>query len=222
MENFDYNDAITCLNRKKEIQSSQIPIEDLSDLINQNANEQKFLKLIKKDLSFLADVFAQPVDEYICLSEYHICEKIVDFIVLTSRSRMEVCLIEVKGADFNICKKNHYGGMTSHIHAAEKQLLQHELYIQQNYITFIKKIHSTKHDVVTGAYSANYLLGPKGNLFVDPEKDIKLRKIIIGGKESNDYRDSHECSMFEQDHKNLSIYSWESFLRRVDQQHGHY
>jgi len=222
MDEFNYNDSVACSRKREVIQSAQLPIEELQSLVHKRANERAFQKVIKDDLSFLADVFASSPDEFICLSEYPIGDRIVDYVVLTSRSRMEVYLIEVKGANFRTSKETHYGGMNNHIHDAVKQLTNHKIYIDQHYNDFRKQIHSTKASVVVGTYLGNCLLGPKGNLFVDQDKDIILRFVAIGGTEGDGRRNSHECTVFENSHQNLSVYSWESFLRRVDPNHGHY
>lgn len=208
--------------RRSEIRKAQVPIEKLQKLVDAGAIEQEIQKILKKDLSFLADVFAHPSDEYICLSEYPIGEDIVDFIVLTSRSRMQVCLIEVKGADFNTVKSSHYEGMNAHIHDAVGQINNHTRYISRNYDSFRELIHKTREEVISGQYKSNHLLGPKGELVVDPNKDIKLRKIVIGGKVKDDYRDSRERTEFEEGiDDRITIYSWEAFIRRLDENHGY-
>ena len=43
----------------------------------------------------MADYLAEPHEEYICFSNYPIGDKIADFVVLTSRSKMKVCIVEV-------------------------------------------------------------------------------------------------------------------------------
>ena len=56
----------------------------------------KIQKLIKEDLSFMADYLAEPYEEYICFSNYPIGDKIADFVVLTSRSKMKSALWKSK------------------------------------------------------------------------------------------------------------------------------
>ena len=70
----------------------------------------------------MADYLAEPHEEYICFSNYPIGDKIADFVVLTSRSKMKVCIVEVKGADFKIVKANHYQGLNVHMNDAITQL----------------------------------------------------------------------------------------------------
>ena len=206
--------------RKNEIRNNQIPIEKLQGLVKENATEQEIQKLLKDDLSFLADVFASPADEYICLPEYMIGDRRVDFLILKYRYRMEVCLIEIKGANFNMIKSNHYKGMSAHIHTAKSQIDNHIQYINRNYDLFREKVHKTKEDVINGQYKGEFLLGPKGELYVDSEKDIKFRYAIIGGREKDEYRDSRARTIYENDR--WEVYSWEAFIRRLDEKHGHY
>ena len=58
----------------------------------------------------------------ICFSNYPIGDKIADFVVLTSRSKMKVCIVEVKGADFKIVKANHYQGLNVYMNDAITQI----------------------------------------------------------------------------------------------------
>lgn len=222
-ENYVYREPEERVIRRNKIKKAQIPIEKLEALITAKAKEQEIQRMLKTDLSFLAEVFATPIEEYICLTEYPIGDKKIDFVVLTSRSRMEVCLIEIKGANFYTCKNSHYKGMNRHIHDAMSQINNHIIYIRKNYSLFREEIHKTRESVINGQYQSKYLLGPVGELLVDPHKDIKIRGIIIGGRVRDDYKDSRERTCFEEGIRdNIEVYSWESFIRRLDRQHGHY
>ncbi|ACD53635.1 hypothetical protein ST12_06240 [Clostridium botulinum] len=223
IKEYCYKEPEEWTKRRNTIRKNQIPIETIANLVGDGANEREIQKVIKKDLSFLADYLQSPIDEYICLSELPIGDNVVDFVVLTSRSRMLVYLIEIKGADFFTVKSNHYKGMNSHIHDAVNQIGNHISYIEQNYETFRKYIHGIREQVINGDYKSNYLLGPKGHLEVDQNKDIEIETIVIGGKSKEDYTDSNERTRFESKNKYwLHVYSWESFLRRIDKVHGHY
>jgi len=222
-KDYIYKEPEEWTERRNTIRKKQIPIENITSLIEDGANEREIQKILKSDLSFLSDYLQSPTDEYICLSELPIGDDIVDFVVLTSRSRMLVYLIEIKGANFFTAKSSHYKGMNSHIHDAVKQIGNHVKYIENNYELFRKYIHNIREQVICGSYKSNHLLGPKGYLDVDPNKDIKIETIVIGGKSKEDYCDSSERTKFESEHKYwLHVYSWESFLRRVDKIHGHY
>lgn len=175
-------------------------------------------------MSFLSDWLQSPADEYICLSELPIGNGKVDFVVLTSRSRMLVYLIEIKGANFNIINKNHYKDMNVNIHNAVKQISNHIKYIDENYEVFRKYIHNIRQEVIDGKYKPNHLLGPKGYLEVDPDKDISIATIVIGEKTVNDHFESSERTKFEKGYNSysLKVCSWNSFLNRIDKNHGHY
>lgn len=218
---YTYKEPEERTKRRCMIRKDQIPIEELQAMVSNRANERKIQKIIKRDMSFLADVFAKPTDEYICLSEYRIGNGIVDFLVLTSRSRMEVHLIEVKGAEFNTIKSGNYKNTNSHINDAKWQINNHIDYINTNYDDFRKQIYNTKDEVIKGTYKGKYLLGPRGELLVDNEKDIVVEGAVIGGTEKECYIDSRMRNQCEKS-TGIHIYSWDSFIRRIDEQHGHY
>ena len=171
----------------------------------------------------MADYLAEPQEEYICFSNYPIGDKIADFVVLTSRSKMKVCIVEVKGADFKIVKANHYQGLNVHMNDAITQLKNHMEYINRNYSSFRTQIHEDKDKAINEEYSGNYLVGPRKTLLVDPQKDIDVKYIAIGGVEREDksIEESHEivkCKPAD----NLEIASWNSFVRKLDEYHGHH
>ena len=222
MENYVYEEPKEKIGRKNEIRKNQQPIEELIKLVQTRAKEYEIKRLLKKDLSFLADAFAMPPDEYICLPEFCIGDNRADFVVLTGRSRMTVCIVEIKGANFYTVKRGHYHSMGFPISNAIGQIINHKKYIKENYASFRKYIHEIRESVINGRYKSEYLLGPKGELVVDPQKDIELRNVVIGGKAYIDLIDSMERNKWEEEYKNIEIYSWDSFIRRLDQFHGHY
>ena len=169
------------------------------------------------------DTWYGMAEEYICFSNYPIGDKIADFVVLTSRSKMKVCIVEVKGADFKIVKANHYQGLNVHMNDAITQLKNHMEYINRNYSSFRTQIHEDKDKAINEEYSGNYLVGPRKTLLVDPQKDIDVKYIAIGGVEREDksIEESHEivkCKPAD----NLEIASWNSFVRKLDEYHGHH
>lgn len=223
LNNYVYKEPEERVERRNEIRKSQIPIEVLQKLVDKGANEREIQMVLKKDLSFLADVFARPEDEYICLAEFPIGGHKADFVVLTSRSRMEICLIEIKGADFYAARSSYYQGMNRNIYDAAGQINKHIRYIEGHYEAFRQYVHGIREQVIKGNYKSNYLLGPQGELYVDPLKDIKFRKVVIGGKVKDDYVDSRRRTEFEKDYMNdIEAYSWDSFITRLDMKHGHY
>lgn len=97
---FPFHRNIEFVQRSFEIEKNQITKDSIQKLINSKSSEVALQKQIKKDLSILAEVYAHPEHECICFSEFPIGDGIIDFVVFTGRSRMDVLLIEVKGADF--------------------------------------------------------------------------------------------------------------------------
>ena len=93
-ENYVYKEPEEITIQRNKIYKNQRNIEDFIELIEENSQEMKIQKLIKEDLSFMADYLAEPYEEYICFSNYPIGDKIADFVVLTSRSKMKVCIVE--------------------------------------------------------------------------------------------------------------------------------
>ena len=110
-----------------------------------------------------------------------------------------------------------------HMNDAITQLKNHMEYINRNYSSFRTQIHEDKDKAINEEYSGNYLVGPRKNLLVDPQKDIDVKYIAIGGVEREDksIEESHEivkCKPAD----NLEIASWNSFVRKLDEYHGHH
>lgn len=136
---------------------------------------------------------------------------------------MEVCLIEIKGADFHLFTQDSYHSLSAAMQKGVDQISNRVKYIKEHYADFRYQIHRTRENVLKNRYKARYLLGPEGNLLVDKDKDIKLRKVVIGEREQDEYEDSRGRTRYEEDiYQNIEIYSWKSFIRRLDPYHGHY
>ena len=80
-ENYVYKEPEEITIQRNKIYKNQRNIEDFIELIEENSQEMKIHKLIKEDLSFMADYLAEPYEEYICFSNYPIGDKIADFVV---------------------------------------------------------------------------------------------------------------------------------------------
>src|SRR5262249_44263674 len=116
-------------------------------------------------------VYAFPEDEYICFPEFPVGEGQVDFALFTGRSRMDVVLIEVKGADYYILNRNSYGNFASKFNEAVKQIQGRLATIYNDGLTkFRAQVHSLRARAETGEGVHNAFLGPKSSLEVDPEK----------------------------------------------------
>lgn len=203
------------IKRTFEIQKKLTTKKSLQSLVESGTNEGILQKYLKKDLSIFAEVYAKPEDEYICFSEFPIDSGFIDFVLFTGRSRMDVLLIEVKGADFYLVNAGNYNKLSSKIEKAADQIRNRLRYIYENYETFRAQVHKIKEMVESGDILYNSFLGPSGNLQVDAGKDIKIQSIIIGGISRDNYIESKKRHDYEQNSIKIMIESWDSFLRKL-------
>jgi len=204
--------------RQFEIDENFVPKSELKKLVEEGANEQKILSLIKKDLSIIAEQYSISSDEYICFSEFPIGDMgRVDFALFSGRSRMCVTLIEVKGADFPfIVNHGGYKKPASKIESAKMQVMNRNGYIYRNYPCFCKEMHEIRLRVESGESCYNSFLGPAGLLHVDPNKDIHIRYAIIGGRTVNDLEESSKRHQYEiLQHPPVYLETWDSWLAKL-------
>lgn len=217
-----YIEPIERTERRNCIYKSQKTYEELREKIENNSNERELQAILKEDLSFFS-FLASPFEEYICLPELKIGNKSVDFVFLTSRSSMLVYLIEIKGANFKTFNSNHYGSESYNITNANMQIKNHIEYIKKNRDSFNKYVHGIRDKIQNQSYNRKHLLGPKGKLLVDPNKSVRIESIIIGGREKDTYSYNEKVLQFlDGSTYHTHLYSWDSFLRRIDTEHGHY
>ncbi|AUN09686.1 hypothetical protein RSJ21_04360 [Clostridium botulinum] len=213
---FQYRENHDVIKRRFEINDRMLTKKQLENIIRSGAKEQDIARLIKKDLSILAEIYANPKDEYICFSEFPIEDGYVDYVVLTGRSRMNVYLIEIKGADFNFINKNSYK-FNEKISEASQQINTRLGFIFRNYMYFKKNIHDIRRRIENGEELFNSFRGPISNLYVDPDKDINIYTVIIGGRTGDDYTESNIRHDYEM--KSISktkLETWDTFLRKLD------
>jgi hypothetical protein len=203
--------------RKLEIIAGQISKALMSALIDNGSNEQALQRILKQDLSLIAEVYAHPEDEYICFSEFPVGEGQVDFALFTGRSWMDVVLIEVKGADYYILNRNSYGNFASKLNEAVKQIQGRLATIYNDGLRkFQHQVHLLRARAETGERVHNAFLGPKSNLEVDPEKGINVRFIVIGGRTRDDLEESKQRQNFERTFvPPLKIETWDTWLRKL-------
>ena len=211
------------IRRKLAIEQQMKSKKDLIKLIERGCIEQDILFFLKQDLSFFGEVYANPEDEYIVFSEYPV-EKgsknkdgSIDFVVFTGRSRMDVVFIEVKGANFNLFNQSGYRQPHADISKADQQIRDRldSLYYQ-NMNKFRKKCHIFRDEAEKGSCRVKYLLGPEEKLMVDPNKEIKIRTVIIGGRTRDDYQESLERQKFERSHTiPITLESWDSWIKKL-------
>ena len=66
-----YNLSLIHISRRRlEIWENHVPKDRLASLVEKGASEQELAKLLKRDLSLLADAFAFPEEEYIVFAEF--------------------------------------------------------------------------------------------------------------------------------------------------------
>lgn len=202
--------------RKFEIEDNMISKSEVSELISTNAIEQQLLKLFKKDLSILAEVYANPDDNYICFSEFPMNGGFVDFVLLTGVSWMDVFLIEIKGANFNILNQGFYQKFNSKIEVAIGQIRDRLGYIHRNMDEFRKNIHLIRERVISGESLYNSFVGPDRMILVDKNKDVNVHSVIIGGRTIDDLKESRKRYDLEWSLSlPIKLESWDTFLRKL-------
>ena len=188
---------------------------EIESLIVSNSSERELQTLLKQDLSVFSEVYANPKSEYIVFSEYPIGSGSADFLLFTSRSKMEVIIIEIKGADFTF--SNSDGALSAPINLAVQQVKERFAYIHSNYESFRRNAHDIRISVEAGNQTYNSLLGSNGYLHCDPHKDIIYRGIVIGGRTRDD---TYESKLKWQSEISSIPYikyeSWDSWLKKLN------
>lgn len=202
--------------RQFEIQDKMLPKSLLMELIKQNSIEGEFLKLLKKDLSFFAEIYASPSDSYVCFSEFPLHNGFVDFVLLTGVSRMDVFLIEIKGANFNLLTQNSYKKFNHKLDTAIGQIRDRLGFIHRNLSEFRKFVHDVREKAISGTKIYNAFVGPKREVLVDKNKEINIHNIVIGGRTTNDLEESYKRHDFETSFQlPIKLESWDSFVRKL-------
>lgn len=172
--------------------------------------------LIKKDLSLIAEIYSSPNDEYIVFSEFPLGDRRVDFAIFSSRSTMNVTFIEIKGADFNLKKRGHYDNLNAKVEEANSQIRNHRKYIYNDYESFRKELHRVRQKAESGENIYNAFLSPKGELQVDPDKNVNIRFVIVAGRTpEDDIEESDLRYQFGRDKRDVELFSWDSWIRRL-------
>jgi hypothetical protein len=204
------------IKRRFEIEANSIKKSEIELLVKEDATEQELSRLLKKDLSLFGEVYGHPDEEYICFSEFPILDGYVDFAVFTGRSRMDMYLIEVKGANFNLVNRGHYEKFSSKVEEAAGQIRDRLKVIFDNYEKHRIEFHRIREKVEAGIPMYNSLIGPFGDLLVDPNKAVDIYPVIIAGRTKNDLEESHKRYSFETHTKpTIKLESWDSWLKKL-------
>jgi Domain of unknown function (DUF4263) len=204
------------LNRQLQIEKSKLTKSDVLSLVEAGSTENELRRLLSRDPSFLGDAFSELPEEYILFSEFPIGDGFVDYVLFTGRSRMDVLLIEIKGADFNFQNTSGYRALSSRINEAAHQLRVRCTIINDSLDEHRKKFHALRSNVENGAEVFKSFSGPETPLQVDPEKSINIRCVIIGGRMQDDREESLLRHEFESHFiPRLRVDSWDSLLKRI-------
>lgn len=207
--------------RREQINLNSVSKDDLMESISYGINETKVHKIIKSDLSILGDYFSKPDEEYICFSEFPLQGKekngFVDFVVFSGRSRMDVTLIEIKGADFNLITKGNYKNFSAKANEGVQQLRDRTSCIYRAEEYFRSLFHRIRKEVESGKTLYGSCVGPRGKLMVDPNKDINIHRVFIGGRSVDDIVESRLRHEYERGQSpSIKIESWDSFIKKLD------
>ncbi|WP_372356251.1 Shedu anti-phage system protein SduA domain-containing protein [Xanthomonas sp. NCPPB 3443] len=185
----------------------------LNKLIQKGAGENEIQKLMKGNLNLLGEACTPSsiAGEYIAFSEYPIITGKTDFVVFTDRSRMVVVIIEVKGADFNFLNSDN--SVNANINEAARQVRERFRVIESNYELFRRGFHEIRRDVESGKAIYNSYLGPNKPLQVDPNKEVWLKGMVIGGRVTDEYLVSKERHSLEKESPRLSFDTWDSWTK---------
>ncbi|SFP14356.1 protein of unknown function [Oscillibacter sp. PC13] len=214
---FHYTEPPEISERRLEIAAHQHSRAELQALLDTQPTERALAAFLKEDPSLLAERYAYPSDEYICFSEFPVGDTgRADFALFTGRSRMEVYLIECKDGRHTLRRANHYGAFRAAVQEGREQLVRRAAWAEAHYGEFRRFVHAVRQAVEAGQQPYGAFPGPRHRLQVDPEKDVELHLVFIGGRTSRDLEDSRArhredgASRFQ-----LSTETWDSWLGKL-------
>lgn len=211
-----YIESRDVINRRTEIASRRIPMKQLRNVIERGAGERELHALVASDLSLVGELYAQPADEYIVFSELPLDNGRVDFALFSGRSRLDVTLIEIKGADFSLTSQSNYNNLNAKFNEARQQIAGRLGYIYRNYEEFRQQMHRIRRRAERGDKTYSAFLGPISKLEVDPNKDVNIQYVVIGGRTVDDQRESRLRHEFEISfNPQIRLESWDSWARKL-------
>jgi len=204
------------VNRRSDIEARMLGKRILAGAIDSGAGETELHQLLKDDLSIFAEIYADLDDEYICFSEFPVGDGFVDFVVFSGRSRMNVTLIEIKGADFYLATTGAYKNFSSKANEAIQQIRARVGVVYRNMETFRNGVHNIRQRVEAGESLHGSFVGPHARLEVDPDKDINVRCVVIAGRTRDDLAESRQRHDYEWSVKPpVKVETWDTFLRKL-------
>jgi hypothetical protein len=204
------------VNRRADIEACMLSKQELSRVVDSGAGEAELHRLLKNDLSIFSEVYADSGDEYICFSEFPVESGFVDFAIFSGRSRMDVILIEIKGADFHLTTTGSYKNFASKTNEAIQQIRTRVGIAYRNMEKFRRDVHMIRQRVEAGETLHGSFVGPYARLEVDPNKDINVRCVVIAGRTRDDLEESRQRHDFEWSVKPpVKVETWDTFLRKL-------
>lgn len=203
--------------RRLEIAAGQHNRQELHALLDRQPTERELAAFLKEDPSLLAEQYAYPAEEYICFSELPVGDTDrVDAALFTGRSRMDVYLIELKDGRHPLRRRNHYGAFRAQVEEGRQQLLRRAAWVESHYDAFRRFVHQVRQEAEAGKRPYGAFPGPRLPLQVDPEKDIKLHLVLIGGRTTQALADSQARHREDQSSRfSLETETWDSWLNKL-------
>ncbi|WP_420428101.1 Shedu immune nuclease family protein [Algiphilus sp.] len=209
-------ESFDVINRREDIARQMVPMSALWDAVNRGAGERALQSLIESDLSLLGDFYSAPKEEYVAIAQFPLDGGYVDFAVLSGRSRMEVTLIEIKGSDYKLINGNSYQDFSAKTNQAVQQIRRRLGYVTRNYEAFRKHVHTLREAAERNGEGLVALVGPHGCLRVDPDKDVNIHTVVIGGRSVDDLNESRLRHEYERGNSpSIRVESWDSWLKKV-------
>ncbi len=211
-----YQEAREVINRRADILRGRIPLQKLRGLIENGAAEKDLQRLVQSDLSLLGEMYAQPDEEYLAFAEFPLDNGRVDFALFSGRSRMDITLIEIKGAEFYLTTMDSYSNLNAKFNEGRQQITRRLGYVFRNYPAFRSHTHRIREHAEHGEHIYHAFGGPKGKLLVDPDKDVNVHYVVIGGRTRDDHLESklrHEFEISFNPH--IRLESWDTWIRKL-------
>ena len=216
IEQFEYSENPEITQSRLEIKLNQHSKHEFKALLDKNPTERELAEFLKEDLSLLGEFYAYSPEEYVCFCEFPVGSGRVDFAVFTGRSRMNVYLIEIKGAKRGIFRKNHYKAFTSFAAEGREQLNERAEWIKGHYETYRRFVHEVLAEVKNGRKPYGAFRGPDYKLGVDPNKDVKFFYVLIAGRTTDDLADSHGRHLADSySVLDIQTETWDSWCNKI-------
>jgi len=129
---------------------------------------------------------------------------------------MDITLIEIKGAEFYLTTKDSYSNLNAKFNEARQQIARRLGYVFRNYPDLRALAHRIREQAECGEKIHHAFIGPRGKLLVDPDKDVNVHYVVIGGRTRDDQLESKLRHEFEISfNPRIRLESWDTWLRKL-------